>query len=62
MVRFGRVGKLIRRARKENQVVAAGPKITVGVLAEGGLGEGGGRGWGTAAVEGHAAGAGEVVL
>lgn len=32
MVRFGRVGKLIRRARKENQVVAAGPKTAEGEL------------------------------
>lgn len=30
IVRLGRVGKLIRRARKENQVVAAGPKTAVG--------------------------------
>ena len=30
MVRFGRVGKLMLRARKANQVVAAGPKIAVG--------------------------------
>ena len=26
-MRLGRVGKLMRRARKANQVVAAGPKI-----------------------------------
>lgn len=30
MVRLGRAGKFIRRARKENQVVAAGPKIAAG--------------------------------
>lgn len=36
MVRLGDVGKLMRRERKENQVVAAGPKTTVfGVLVVG---------------------------
>ena len=29
MVRLGEEGKLMRRARKENQVVAAGPKTAV---------------------------------
>lgn len=29
MVRLGDVGKLMRRERKENQVVAAGPKTAV---------------------------------
>ena len=35
MVRFGAVGKLMRRASRENQVVAAGPKTAGG--REGGV-------------------------
>lgn len=52
MVRLGEAGKLMRRARRENQVVAAGPKTAVRGLyqlywlgKEDGEGEGnGGRG------------------
>ena len=33
MVRFGEAGKLIRRARRENQVVAAGPKTAIHIIS-----------------------------
>ena len=46
MVRLGEAGKLMRRARRENQVVAAGPKTAARGLCQfvGGK-RGRGRGW-----------------
>lgn len=50
MVRFGAVGKLMRRASRENQVVAAGPKTAGG--REGGVSLWGAEGNGGGVVEG----------